>query len=99
MKTEFIPKVITLFAGAVVCIICIVKDMEVTYSLELLLLTLIIFYIIGCIAKKIIEHVMESNSVMRRKLAAAEAEAQMQAAEPVTDETGDAEAETESEDM
>lgn len=37
MKAEFIPKVITLLAGAVVCIVAIVKQMDVTYSLEVLL--------------------------------------------------------------
>ena len=54
MKAEFIPKVITLLAGAVVCIVAIVKQMDVTYSLEVLLATLIVFYIIGIIAQKII---------------------------------------------
>ena len=39
MKAEFIPKVITLLAGAVVCIVAIVKQMDVTYSLEVLLAT------------------------------------------------------------
>ena len=47
MKTEYIPKVITLLAGAVVCIISIVRHMDTTYSLEILLAALIIFYIIG----------------------------------------------------
>lgn len=61
MKLEFIPKFITLLAGAVVCIITIVNDMDVVYSLELLLATLVIFYIIGLIAKKIIQKVLEGN--------------------------------------
>ena len=52
MKLEFIPKFIMLLAGAVVSILTIVKEMDVTYSLELLLATLVIFYIIGLIAKK-----------------------------------------------
>ena len=47
MKLEFIPKFIMLLAGAVVSILTIVKEMDVTYSLELLLATLVIFYIIG----------------------------------------------------
>ena len=47
MKTEFIPKFITLLAGAVISIVCIVKDVEVTRALEILLATLILFYIIG----------------------------------------------------
>lgn len=28
VKTDVIPKIITLAAGAVVCIVCIVKDIE-----------------------------------------------------------------------
>ena len=66
MKAEFIPKVITLLAGAVVCIVAIVKQMDVTYSLEVLLATLIVFYIIGIIAQKIILKV-ESNRFIRSK--------------------------------
>ena len=52
MKTEYIPKVITLLAGAVVCI-------------EILLAALIIFYIIGCLARHIIERVMVSNRFVK----------------------------------
>ena len=42
MKTEFIPKVITLLAGAVVCIVTVIKDIDTTTALEYLLATLII---------------------------------------------------------
>ncbi|MCD7825312.1 MAG: hypothetical protein LUH14_05045 [Clostridiaceae bacterium] len=69
MKLEFIPKFITLLAGAIVAVITIVKDMDTTYSLELLLATLIIFYIIGLIAKKIIQKVLEGNMFVRRNAA------------------------------
>lgn len=65
MKTEYIPKVITLLAGAVVCIISIVRHMDTTYSLEILLAALIIFYIIGCITRQIIEKVMTSNRFIK----------------------------------
>lgn len=67
MKTEFIPKIIMLLAGAVVCMISIVKQMDTTYSLEILLASLIIFYLIGCIARRIIEKVMVSNRFMKEK--------------------------------
>ena len=65
MKTEYIPKVITLLAGVVVCIISIVRHMDTTYSLEILLAALIIFYVIGCIARRIIERVMTSNRFIK----------------------------------
>ncbi|HBA98203.1 MAG TPA: hypothetical protein DCZ23_08845 [Lachnospiraceae bacterium] len=66
MRTELIPKVITLLAGAVVCIVCIVRDIDTLYSLKALLATLIIFYIIGCIAKRIIGRVKDINTFMKR---------------------------------
>ncbi|MCH5268073.1 MAG: hypothetical protein J1E62_06990 [Lachnospiraceae bacterium] len=67
MKADYIPKVITLLAGAVVCIVSIVRHMDVTYSLEILLATLIIFYIIGLIAKAILQKVESSNRFIRHK--------------------------------
>lgn len=66
MKLEFLPKVITLLAGAIVCVITIINDMDTVYSLELLLGTLIIFYMIGSIAKKIIQKVIAGNMFVKR---------------------------------
>ena len=40
VKTEIIPKVITLLAGAIVSIVCIINGVDVTRSLEFLLATL-----------------------------------------------------------
>lgn len=66
MKIDFIPKFVMLLAGAIICIITIANDMDTTYSLELLLGTLIIFYIIGLIAKKLIQKVIEGNMFVKR---------------------------------
>lgn len=66
MKLEFIPKVITLFAGAVVCLVTIINGVDTEYSLELLLGTLVIFYIIGLIAKAIITKVVAGNMFVKR---------------------------------
>jgi hypothetical protein len=41
--------------------------MDTTYSLEVLLAVLIIFYLIGCLARWIIEKVMVSNRFMKEK--------------------------------
>ena len=68
MKTDYIPKVITLLAGAVVCIVTIVKGTETTTALEYLLATLIIFYIVGLIAKVIIKKVIDSNSFIKKEI-------------------------------
>ena len=68
MKTDYIPKVITLLAGAVVCIVTIVKGTETTTALEYLLATLIIFYIVGIIEKVIIKKVIDSNSFIKKEI-------------------------------
>lgn len=68
MKTDYIPKVITLLAGAVVCIVTIVKGTETTTALEYLLATLIIFYIVGIIAKVLIKKVIDSNSFIKKEI-------------------------------
>lgn len=67
MKLEFIPKVIMLLAGAVVAVVAVIRDLDTTWALELLLGTLIVFYLIGLIAKKIIQMAMEGNMFVKRR--------------------------------
>ena len=67
MKLDFIPKFIMLLAGAVVAVMAIVRDLETTWALELLLGTLVVFYIIGLIAKKIIQMTIEGNMFIKRR--------------------------------
>lgn len=67
MKLGFLPKVVTLLAAAVVCIVAIITHADTTYSLEVLLATIIIFYIIGLIAQKIINKVEKSNRFIMEK--------------------------------
>ncbi len=59
MQNRYIPAFTMLSAGAVVSIFCIIKKVDVLYSLKLLLAMLILFYIVGLIAKKIIGKVQE----------------------------------------
>lgn len=59
MQSRYIPAVTMLSAGAVVSIFCIVKKVDVLYSLKLLLAMLILFYLIGLIAKRIIGKIQE----------------------------------------
>jgi len=54
LREKFIPTVTMLTAGAIVSITCIIKDVDTLYSLKVLLGTLILFYIIGLIGRKII---------------------------------------------
>lgn len=67
MKTVYIPATITLTAGLITCIICIVNQYDIIYSLELLLATIIIFYIIGTIAKSIIMKTIRENDTSVEK--------------------------------
>lgn len=53
MKTRYIPAFIMLIAGAIVCIISLVNSYSAQKTLETVLITLIIFYIIGLIARKL----------------------------------------------
>lgn len=59
MRDRIIPALVTLIAGAVTCIIDIYRNAKLLPSLKRLLLVLIIFYIIGLIAKAIIKKVFE----------------------------------------
>ena len=58
MDTKYIPPFVTLLAAAISCICSIVKQMDVTKALFRLLIVIIIFYIIGRIAQKMILMVM-----------------------------------------
>ncbi len=58
MKLRYIPAVITLIAGTITSIISIIYQNNVIHSLILLLVVLIVFYIIGNIAKRIIAYAM-----------------------------------------
>lgn len=61
MKTRYIPAVTMLSAGAVISMISIIKQWDVLYSLKLLLGVLIVFYIIGLIAKALIVRTLEKD--------------------------------------
>ena len=59
MRNRYIPAFTMLSAGAIVSIFCIVKKMDVLYSLKLLLAMLIVFYLIGLIAQRVIGKIQE----------------------------------------
>ncbi len=54
MQGRYIPAIITLVAGLVASIICLVRGIGIIRSLTIVLITLIIFMILGIIARKII---------------------------------------------
>lgn len=55
MKTKPIPAIIMLVAGFVACIAGMNAHMEVADFLKMLLIVLIVFYVLGCIVKQIID--------------------------------------------
>lgn len=55
MKTKSIPAIVMLAAGFVTCVAGILTHMESIRFFKVLIAVLIIFYIIGCVAKVIID--------------------------------------------
>lgn len=55
MKTKTIPAIIMLLAGFIACLAGINAHMEVADFMKMLLIVLIIFYILGCIVKAIVD--------------------------------------------
>ena len=56
MKTKQVPAIVMLTAGFVTCVISIMQHMEFGRFLKILLLVLICFYILGCVAKVILDN-------------------------------------------
>ncbi|NLP34607.1 MAG: hypothetical protein GX359_05345 [Clostridiales bacterium] len=61
MRLKYLPAFIMLTAGAIVSIIDIMHKLPLHVALKRLLLVLIIFYIIGLIAKAIIENTLQDE--------------------------------------
>ena len=55
MKTKQVPIIITLIAGLVTCIIGFMEQMEMGQFVKIWIIVLISFYILGCIAKLVLD--------------------------------------------
>lgn len=55
MKTKLVPALLTLTAGFVACIAGILARMETINFLKMVLIVLILFYILGCVVKLILD--------------------------------------------
>lgn len=55
MKTKTLPAIIMLLAGFIACMAGMNAHMEVADFMKMLFIVLIIFYILGCIVKAIID--------------------------------------------
>ena len=56
MKTKQVPIIITLIAGLITCIIGFVMQMETGQFVKIWGIVLISFYILGCVAKLVLDH-------------------------------------------
>ena len=61
MKTRFIPALVTLLAAAILSIINIINKVELKIGLRNLLIVIIVFYIVGQIAKVVIHHSIQQT--------------------------------------
>lgn len=59
MRTRYIPAGVMLVAGTVTCVVSIVQKQDIIKSLITLLVVLILFYVIGLIAKFFIEKIIK----------------------------------------
>lgn len=62
MRLRYIPAAITLLAGTITCLISIIRQNEILSSLKILLTVLIIFYIIGLIARNILTYTVQMST-------------------------------------
>lgn len=71
MEGKNIPPIITLSAAVVACGICILRGASLYTTLKIVLLVMIVFYIIGCIARKIlvkIDRDAEESAAERQRI-------------------------------
>ena len=58
MQIRYLPALVTLVAAAVVCIFGVVNSYDVTFLMKAEIITIIVFYLIGNVASKIINKVL-----------------------------------------
>lgn len=55
MKTKSVPAIIMLIAGFIACVAGMVTHMDVAGFMKMLLIVLIVFYILGCVVKLVLD--------------------------------------------
>ncbi|WP_310602595.1 hypothetical protein [Anaerosporobacter sp.] len=61
MRARYIPSIVMLLAGTIACAFCLINSYSVLLTLEILLGVLIIFYIIGLIARNLIIKIITTD--------------------------------------
>ncbi|WP_167956852.1 hypothetical protein [Anaerosporobacter faecicola] len=86
MRTRYIPSIIMLLAGTITCAFCLIKSYSVTLTLEILLGVLVIFYVIGLIARNLINRIITTDLEQAEDMdVATEGEETAAEEEPVTE--------------
>lgn len=67
MKFRYLPATVMLSAGAITSIACILNNYETLYSLKLLLSVLVIFWIIGSLARVALIKIINMGIVQEEK--------------------------------
>lgn len=62
MERKMIPLTLMLVAGAICSIVCIIHNYDVSTMLLVLFIVLAVFYILGCIIKRIMEEFEKENN-------------------------------------
>ena len=69
MKTKTIPVMLMLVAGAIACVLGFVYHYETTQFFTMVLTVLIVFYVLGCIVKIIIDKNFPAEAAVKAKAA------------------------------
>lgn len=72
MKRKNLPLLMMLIAGAIICIINLVRNYTILGQLTSLLVTLVVFYLLGSLLKWTLDYFENQNEMARKELEAAE---------------------------
>lgn len=61
MNRGYLPAVVTYLAAFITCLSCVLNHREVNESLVLILVVMVVFFIIGTIAKEIIDYTLSKT--------------------------------------
>lgn len=62
MQLRYLPALVMLIAGCVGCVFSIVKSYDLLFTMKMELIVMIIFFIIGTLAKKIISKILSEEN-------------------------------------
>ena len=72
MNRKNLPLLMMLIAGAIICIINLVRNYTILGQLTSLLITLVVFYLLGSLLKWTLDYFENQNEMARKELEAAE---------------------------